>query len=158
MCPVPKEATLKLCCNTITCSFNYVSQILEEDIYPWLNLIKIELTTFLPTIALRHTFFNIIHHPMCLQFPNTSMWSGSVKRSYQKLWSFIYSEFELKRKKQVIDDAHDVLSRELVTYEITIKTNSLNDGTVPPVDIAITLSGMFIEFLLTRLIFGKCSL
>src|SRR6218665_100133 len=82
---------------------------------------KIELTTLLPTIALRRTFFNIIHHPTCLLFPNTSSWSGSVRHSYQKFWSFICSEFELQRKRQVIDDADDSRSKERVVYDRAIQ-------------------------------------
>lgn len=122
----------------LDCIYTLLFKILDENMYPWIDVIKIELTTLLPSAALRQTYFNIIVKPDCLRFPASS--APTDPYSYQRFWTTVYTEFELKRKRQMIDDANDV-STDVVTHDVTVQTKALKDGRLPPVDVYITLAG-----------------
>lgn len=112
----------------------------------------------MPCRALRRTFFNIVEKPRCLCFPQAMC--PSDPRSLQSAWSAIYNKHADTRTSQLTDNAN---SRTSITayntsagarkYIITLCTASLKDtGTIPPVDVYITLSG----WCRNRIVFSYC--
>jgi len=124
-------------------------QMWDEAQCPWLNLADIQLTTFIPCLALRRTCFNITAKPHCLRFPAAK--SPSDPHSYQQAWSAIYSELEVSHSSQVTDDDLDCIDGPVarssthkypVQHIVSVCTAPIKDGgTVPRVDVYITFTG-----------------
>jgi hypothetical protein len=119
--------------------------IWNETDSPWIDIISVKLTTFLPERALSRTYFNIVEKPKCLEFPQSAC--ASDYYSYQKVWSDIYTMFEMKhisqREREMLIDPSSSQSdlTEIITYTVTVCAGALKDNGVPKVDLYITLVG-----------------
>ena len=67
--------------------------IWDEAEHPWIDLIRIQLTTTIPLTALCRTYFNIVDKPTCLRFVQPA--SVYDFRSYQYACAGMYTRFEI---------------------------------------------------------------
>ena len=115
----------------------------KED-HPWIDVALIEMTTFMPCRALARTYFNLVEKPRCLRFQHAH--SLDDYHSYAKLWSDIWTEFEMKHMSQMVEESRQLMTRcisqQTVRHHITICTSPLTDSGVPRVDVYIVFAGL----------------
>ena len=118
-------------------------QIWNEAEHPWIDLVRIQLTTTIPLTALSRTYFNIVDKPACLRFPAAT--SVHDYRSYQYVCSGMYTRFEIDHLGTSSWRGDETLEKEVcrrgkVHHYVTLSTAPVRD-TKSRVDVYITLIG-----------------